>query len=339
MEIFNDFNLNDYNTFGIDCIAKYFVTINSDKDLEELTKQEIFQKNKFFILGCGSNILFKDNFDGLIILINIKGVRAISQTDESVLIEAGAGEKWHDFVTSAIENNFFGIENLALIPGSVGAAPVQNIGAYGVEQKEFFHSLKGFNLKTERYETLTSRECNFGYRNSVFKKELANNFVITEVCYELNKIPHVNYGYKDLQAEFQAKGISEPTPRDIFDAICKIRTAKLPDVNELGNAGSFFKNPVISSEKFSELKSYYPEIKGFEQNEGSVKVSAAWLIEKAGWKGYREKDAGVSSKHSLVLVNYGNAKGNDILNLSEKISEDVRQKFDIELKREVLVVK
>ncbi|TAL66865.1 MAG: UDP-N-acetylmuramate dehydrogenase [Bacteroidetes bacterium] len=338
MEILENYSLKNLNTFGIDAKADYYVSIRNEEEIEELVNTGIIQNNKFFILGGGSNILFADNFKGLVIDINIRGIKIIESKEDSILIEAGAGEFWDDLVTLCLNNKFYGLENLALIPGKVGAAPVQNIGAYGVEQKDFYDSLSGYNLESQKNETLNYNKCRFNYRDSVFKLELKNKFIITQVRYKLNKSENLNLSYKELSQEIDKVNVEKPDAKLVYDTVRRLRTSKLPDYRLLGNAGSFFKNPIISENNFNKLKERYNDIKGFNLPDAKVKLSAGWLIEQCGWKGKRIGNTGVSEKHALILVNFGNATGKEILELSEKIRHKVIEKFEIELENEVLII-
>ena len=338
MEILENYSLKNHNTFGIDAKADFYVSIRNNEEIEELVKTDIFKNNKSFILGGGSNILFKDNFKGLVIEINIRGIKILESKDDHLIIEVGAGEYWDDLVSMCLNNKYYGFENLALIPGKVGAAPVQNIGAYGVEQKDFFESLSGYNIEKNRFETLNYDECKFNYRDSIFKHELKNKFIITNVRYKLSKLERINLSYKELSQEINKLNIEKPDAKLVFDTVRRLRTQKLPDYRLHGNAGSFFKNPIISIDKFNKLKSKYPELNGYTINDNKVKVSAGWLIEQCGWKGKQIGNAGVSEKHALILVNLGKASGQDILNMSKQIKQSVIDKYDIELENEVLII-
>lgn len=324
-------SLKEYNTFGINSIAKYFISIETKFDLIELVKLDIFKQNKIFVLGGGSNVLMPDHFDGLVINIDIKGIN-VNKLDDYTILKVSAGEDWHNFVEFTVENKFYGFENLALIPGKVGAAPIQNIGAYGVEQNEYFLECECFDLENSIFFKLDKVGCEFGYRDSIFKNNFKNKVIITEVSYRLNNIPTYNITYLELKNAFQNK---EFTSRDIFDLVCKVRKHKLPDPNDLGNSGSFFKNPIISKDLLNDLLVRHPNIKYFEYSDSQVKCSAGWLIEHVGLKGYRKGDAGVSVNHSLILVNYGNAKSKDILEIANLIIHRVLQQFKIKLEMEV----
>ncbi len=334
--ILKNFSLKKFNTFGIEIYASYFTEVHQPQDLEKLAVEK-FQRILF--LGEGSNILFLNNFEGLVIHNEIKGFNIIEETQNHVMIEIGGGENWHSIVQKTVEKGWSGIENLALIPGKVGTAPVQNIGAYGREIQDVLVSCDIYDLKEKKYLKFTNRECGFGYRNSVFKKpENRNRLFIHRITLKLNKNTQPETGYQSLQKYLKEKQISSPTPLDIFNAVVEIRKSKLPDPSIIGNAGSFFKNPIISRQKFIQLQKKYPEIPFYPISDREVKIPAAWLIEKAGWKGYREGDAGVHEKQALVMVNYGDASGKDIFDLSEKILSDVKEKFGIALTREVNIV-
>jgi UDP-N-acetylmuramate dehydrogenase len=340
MQIIQNKSLKKYNTFGVEAKAKYYARVTEEKQIPALIGSKEFQSEKHFILGGGSNVLFKGDFDGLVINIDIKGLKFLSMNREHSLLEVKAGEVWHDFVKTCTENSMFGVENLALIPGKVGAAPVQNIGAYGVEQVEYFESLEGFHLEEGKFYRLGKDDCNFAYRDSIFKNKLKGKFIITSVNYRLNKQWEPIRRYKEIDRELDKFSFINPDVKFVFDMICRIRNSKLPDPVELGNSGSFLKNPIVSNEKYDELKSQFPDIPGYETGSG-IKLSAGWLIQQCGWKGRRlreESDAAVYEKHALIIVNHGNATGAEIFELSEKIIESVRNKFDVVLEREVNVV-
>lgn len=339
MTILDNYSLLKHNTFGINFNTKYYVEILNIQAFNELINDSRFINENHFILGSGSNVLFCNDYNGIIIHLANKGIRIIQSNDDSVIVEAAAGELWHDFVLFCLNNKLYGSENLALIPGSIGAAPVQNIGAYGVEQKDIFYKLTGYNLQKNQFEEYDNFHCNFSYRNSIFKNQLKNNFIVFTVQYKLSKKPNINLTYKELQKELNNFNILSPTPENIFDIICRIRQSKLPDYNIEGNAGSFFKNPIINKSLFENIIKDYPAINAWETEDGNYKVSAAWLIENTGWKGKRINDAGVSTKHSLILVNYNTASGNQIYELSENISDSVQKKFAISLEKEVIIIK
>lgn len=327
-------DLTPYNSFGMQVFAKYFTSFQSVEDLSLL---EIPQNANWLIIGGGSNILFKNNFDGCVLLNQIKGIEKVGEDDDFIYLKVGGGEQWHDFIEYCITNNYGGVENLALIPGSVGAAPIQNIGAYGVELKDVLFELEAYNWKDKQLHTFSVDRCKFGYRDSVFKNECKGEYVICSVTFKLNKVPVFQTQYGAIEKELDAMGVKDLTIRAIADAVISIRRSKLPDPKVIGNAGSFFKNPTISEVQFEILKEQYPEIVGYNVESG-IKLAAGWLIEKAGWKGFRRGDAGVHPKQALVLVNYGNANGDDIFRLSEEVINSIVLKFNIFLEREVNII-
>ncbi|MCU0404060.1 MAG: UDP-N-acetylmuramate dehydrogenase [Chitinophagaceae bacterium] len=334
MEIKYNISLKPYNTFGIDAEAKAFVSIAAEDSLTEAVSL-IPEKEPLLVLGGGSNVLFTRHFNGWVLKNEIPGIEVKKENENNIWVEAGAGVNWHQFVLYCIEKGWAGLENLSLIPGCVGASPMQNIGAYGVEIKDVFEYLEAYSLHEKTFVTFSATDCKFGYRESVFKKELKNRFVITRVCFRLSKKPFFHTTYGSIQQELETMGVTELTIKAISDAVIRIRQGKLPDPAVTGNAGSFFKNPEIDTNHYLELKYRYPELPGYPASMGRTKVPAGWLIEKAGWKGYREGDAGVHDRQALVLVNYGQASGEQIYTLSEKIMNSVLEKFGIELEREV----
>lgn len=336
MTIQQNISLKQYNTFGIDSTAAFFAAFTSVDELQELTTY--FSGKEKLILGGGSNILFTKDYAGAVLKNSIRGIEVIDEDDEHIHIKAGSGEMWHPFVLHCIHNHYAGVENLSLIPGCVGASPMQNIGAYGVEIKDIFHSLEAFHIQDKKIETFTKDACAFGYRESVFKNKYKNQFVITSVTYKLYKQPRINISYGAIARELEKMQVNTPTIKDVSDAVSNIRRSKLPDPTEIGNAGSFFKNPVIDQNHFQSILAAHPEIPHYPAEENKIKIPAGWLIEKAGWKGYRKNDYGVHARQALVLVNYGNAKGKEIYNLSEEIISDIYSKFDIQLEREVNMV-
>ncbi len=350
MQIQPNISLKQYNTFGIDVMAKYFASFNSTDALGQLLqyddKRAAAQKKQteIFVLGGGSNILFTKNFDGIVLKNDIKGIEIVKEDEDYVYIKAGAGEQWHQFVLYCIHNNLAGVENLSLIPGNIGASPMQNIGAYGVEIKDVFFSLEAFHLKEKTMVTFSVEDCAFGYRESVFKKKYKNQFVITSVTYRLNKKPVFNTSYGAIEQELEKMGIKELSIKAVSDAVINIRSSKLPNPAEIGNAGSFFKNPEIEHSAFDILHTKFQSIVGYPLPSGNVKLAAGWLIEQCGpqdtvsWKGYRKGDAGCHAKQALVLVNYGQANGDEIYALSESIIETVQQKFGVTLEREVNII-
>jgi len=335
MQVHENYSLKKYNTFGIDAMAKYFTTFSSTDSLEELLDRHknIFSK---MILGGGSNVLFTKDYNGLVLKNEVSGIKIVSEDDEFVFVKAGAGEVWHSFVKYCISNNFSGVENLSLIPGSVGASPMQNIGAYGVEIKDVFYELEALHLEEKIVQKFSAKECEFGYRESVFKKKYRNQFAILTVTYRLKKNPEFNISYGAIEDELKKAKIENLSVKDISDAVIRIRTSKLPDPKVIGNAGSFFKNPVIGSHELHELFLITDgKVPSYKSDENHFKIPAGWLIEQCGWKGFRKGDAGCYDKQALVLVNYGNATGKEIYSLSEEIKISVKEKFDIELEREV----
>ncbi|MDE3183736.1 MAG: UDP-N-acetylmuramate dehydrogenase [Bacteroidota bacterium] len=338
MQVHENYSLQKYNTFGINVFAKYFSIFSSADELKELINEKASATKK--ILGGGSNILFTKDFNGFILKNEIPGIDLINENEEFVFIRAGAGVTWHSFVTFCVNNNFGGVENLSLIPGKVGASPMQNIGAYGVEIKDVFYELEAFHLKDKSIEKFTAQDCHFGYRDSVFKNKYKDQFAILSVTYRLKKNPDFNISYGAIGEELQKMKVEKLSIKAISDAVVSIRTSKLPDPTLIGNAGSFFKNPVVGKEKLDLLKEVLKDGKFpfYKNEEESYKIPAGWLIEQCGWKGYRKGDAGCYNKQALVLVNYGNATGKEIYNLSEEIKISVREKFDIELEREVNIL-
>ena len=329
-------NLRPYNSFGFDAIAKYFVEINTIDDLQTLIQSGVLQKHKTLILSGGNNILFqKDVFDGLVVYINTKGIDIPREDGNEVVVRAQAGEDWPDFVRFCVGKGWHGLENLAHIPGKVGAAPVQNIGAYGMELKDSFLQCKALDLTAGETKVFAKEDCRFGYRESIFKHELRGRYVITSVDFLLKKNAALNLEYGNIKAYLEQNGIGSPSLQQLHDAICAIRDAKLPDMKQIGSAGSFFKNPVISIEQFETLQQQYPSIPHYPDTEGMVKVPAGWLIEQAGWKGWRNEHVGVYNKQALVLVHYGGGKGQDIVELAHKIQDSVEKKFGIRISPEV----
>ncbi|MFB9077231.1 UDP-N-acetylmuramate dehydrogenase [Flavobacterium procerum] len=337
MEIQSNFSLKKYNTFGIEANAKQFVAVHSVTELKTILSAN--QNEKKFILGGGSNMLLTKDIDALVIHIDLKGKRIIKEDDDFVWVESQAGEVWHDFVLWTIDNNFGGLENMSLIPGNVGTTPVQNIGAYGTEIKDTFVSCEAMNIATQEMKTFDNTECNFGYRESIFKNEVKDQYIITSVIFKLTKRNHkINTSYGDILAELAKNNISEPTLKDVSNAVIAIRQSKLPDPKELGNSGSFFKNPVISKSEFEKIHQKFPEMKFYEVSETEVKVPAGWLIEQSGFKGKRFGDAGVHKNQALVLVNYGNATGQEILTVSKEVQKAVFAIFGIQIEAEVNVI-
>ena len=340
MKIQENVSLKPFNTFGIHANAKYFAAFADTSVLEELTSttNHKLQTTNSLILGGGSNILLTKDFDGLVLKNEIKGIETVREDEEHIYIKAGAGENWHSFVMYCVNSNYAGVENLSLIPGNVGASPMQNIGAYGVEIKDVFYELEAFHISDKTIQKFGVNDCAFGYRESVFKNKYKGQFVITSVTYRLNKQPAFNTSYGAIQQELERMGVQELSIKAISQAVINIRSSKLPDPNVVGNAGSFFKNPQIANQQFQKLKQFYADIPFFPVDDTHIKIPAGWLIEQCGWKGYRQGDAGCYSKQALVLVNYGSATGQEIFKLSEDILQSVKEKFNIVLEREVNVI-
>lgn len=336
LQIRENISLQNFNTFGIDAYARFFVEINHEDDLVALFSDPQWKKMPYLVIGGGSNLLFTENFDGLIIRMNIRGIEH-RINHEQVMVEAGAGEVWHDLVKYCVNRGFCGIENLSLIPGSVGASPIQNIGAYGIEIKDVFHSCTAFEIESLQFKTFYHPDCEFGYRESVFKGRLKGKYILTSVKYELSLNQQLKLDYGAIQEELNNRGISHPTIKDVSAVVSAIRVAKLPDPSTIGNAGSFFKNPVISTAEFLKIKQNYPEIVHFVVPDG-IKLAAGWLIEQCGWKGRVVGHTGTWKNQALVLVNHGNATGNEIFELSEQIIQSVKSKFGVELEREVNII-
>lgn len=337
MQILEDFSLKSYNTFGIDAKAKYFVDVKSIDELIEAIKLKNYP-NKF-LLGGGSNMLLTKNLEALVIHVNIKGKSIVSETSDKVIVKVNAGENWHDFVLWCIENDFGGVENMSLIPGNVGTAPIQNIGAYGVELKDVFIECEAIEIDSGKKVLLKKDQCEFGYRNSIFKNNKRGKYVIVNVTFELTKKNHeLKTSYGAIFSELLKQNVLNPTIRDISDAVIAIRSSKLPDPKDIGNSGSFFKNPVISTQQFETLKLNFPDIPNYKISKKETKIPAGWLIEKAGFKGKTFGNYGVHKNQALVLVNYGGAKGEDILQLSKLIQNTIKTIFDINLDAEVNII-
>jgi UDP-N-acetylmuramate dehydrogenase len=338
MKIKKNTSLKPYNTFGIDVKAKFFSEVTSEKQLKDILSSDEYSNTPKLFLGGGSNILFTKDFDGLVLRISIQEIEKVSEDRETIKIKAGAGVIWHDLVLYCVERNYGGIENLSLIPGTVGAAPIQNIGAYGQELKNVFVSLNGVYVGSALSAEFKKNDCKFAYRESIFKNELKNKFIITYVTIRLSKNPILNINYGSIKSELGKLGSKDIGIKEVSDVITKIRQSKLPDPAVIGNAGSFFKNPVVSVEKFNRLKENFDDIIGFKLENGKVKIPAARLIESCGWKGKKIGNAGTHTKHSLVLVNYGGAPGVEILNLAKEIRKSVYNKFGIKLNEEVNII-
>ena len=341
MKISKNFPLQKFNTFGIKAEASHFLEIEKIDDFVQISTIPEFSRENFLIIGGGSNILFTKNFPGTILQISTQGIEIITEHEDFVEIKVQAGENWHNFVKWTIDNNFFGLETLALIPGNIGAVPVQNIGAYGDEVKNHIISVETFNLKNNKFEIFSQENCQFSYRDSIFKQQYKNSHCIASVTFRLQKKHKIYQNlYQALQNFFTNKGINlqNISASDIFSAVIEIRESKLPDVKKLGNGGSFWKNPIISQENLQQLKAKFPAIPHFKTEKTLVKIPAGWLIENAGWKGFSQENCGVHDKQALVLVNYGKASGQEIITLAEKIEESIWQKFTIKLEREIRVI-
>ena len=329
-----DVSLLPYNTFGIDVKSKKFVSVRSTDELKAVLNQN--QEKRLLVLGGGSNLLLTKDFEGLTLRIENRGIEIVQEEQLSAKVKVAAGENWHDFVLWCLDNDLGGVENLALIPGNVGAAPIQNIGAYGVELREVFESCEAISIETGEVKIFKKDECDFGYRNSIFKNILKGKYIIFSVQFNLNKPPHaLNISYKGLSEKLEGKIINI---QSIAQAVIEIRTSKLPDLKKIGNCGSFFKNPVITLIKFNDLKQQYPDIPHYPDQEGKIKIPAAWLIDTLGYKGYRNHDAGVHPNQALVLVNHGNATGAEIKKLAQQIRNKVKEKFAINLEFEVNIL-
>lgn len=337
MKTSQNISLRAYNTFGFNVKANEVFHIESIRDVQELIQKGVFKTNHL-IIGGGSNVLLRDDFDGAVILNRIQGFEILDEDDNTVRIRVGAGENWHQTVLRTVEKGWGGLENLSLIPGSVGAAPMQNIGAYGVEIKSCFVQLQAIDLDTGEIKTFNNEECEFGYRESIFKRRAKGKYIIVNVDFELQKHPAFHTEYGAIRSQLEEMGIDQLSVKAISDAVIAIRQSKLPDPNEIGNSGSFFKNPVIPKTQFDELKATYPDLPAYPVDDDSVKVPAGWLIDRAGWKGFREGDIGVHKNQALVLVNYGRGTGTEVYELSNKIIEDIRSTYGIELEREVNVI-
>ncbi len=331
-------NLLPYNTFGISALASQFVEVNSVSQLHNLIQEKKLSEIPFLILGGGSNVLFTKDYAGLVLKNNLKGIKVTKKDENHIWVKAAGGEIWHDLVIHCVNKNWGGIENLSLIPGTVGAAPMQNIGAYGVEIKDTFEELEALNIQTGELEKFTNEQCNFGYRESIFKHEAKGKYFITSVTFKLSKKPVLNTSYGDIEILLKEWDIVKPTIADISKAVIAIRQSKLPDPALLGNAGSFFKNPVIEFSVFEKLQKNNPTIKSFPASDGKVKIPAAWLIEQAGWKGKRFGNIGVHEKQALVLVNYGGGTGKELIDLAYKIIDSVKAKFGVVLTPEVNII-
>jgi len=337
LQIQENVSLKNFNTFGIDVSARYFVEIGHEDELVELFMDPQWLQMERLVLGGGSNMLFVNDFDGLVIRMNIRRIEHRINHNE-VFVEAGAGEVWNDLVNFCVAREYAGIENLSLIPGSVGASPIQNIGAYGVELKDVFYSCQAFEIATGTFKKFTNEDCRFGYRDSIFKNELKEKNIITSVKFKLSLIPNLNLKYGAIEQELTNRGITNPTIKDISQVVSHIRVSKLPDPSTIGNAGSFFKNPVITADQFEHVRSKFPEVVNYPAGNDLVKLAAGWLIEQCGWKGKVVGHTGTWKNQALVLVNHGEATGEEVYSFSSQIIDSVYRKFGVLLDREVNII-
>lgn len=335
MQFLSNYSLKKYHTFATDVYTKCFTEINTVTQFKNLLQEDIYKNNNLLILGGGSNLLFTKNFSGLVVKNNLSGIEIVKEDENHVWVKAAAGENWHQFVLWCVNHNYGGVENLSLIPGCVGASPMQNIGAYGVEIKDVCEEVNAIDVKNGEEKTFTNADCKFGYRESVFKNVYKNKYLITSVVFKLSKKPVFNTSYGAIEQELKAMGITKPSVKTISDAVINIRSSKLPDPAKIGNAGSFFKNPEVSQHKYDELKQQYPNLVAYALDNGNYKLAAGWLIEQCGFKGKRFGDAGVHINQALVLVNYGTATGSEIYNLSQQVLDAVKNMYGVTLEREV----
>ncbi len=336
--IVDNVSLRDHHTFATEAVARHAASILSIEDLQALKETQTWHDNPLLILGAGSNTLFQHDFSGLILFNKIHGIQIVKQNSDHIWLKVGAGENWHQLVQFCIAHNYAGIENLSLIPGTVGAAPIQNIGAYGVELESVFEELTAFEIQSGKFIRFDHTDCNFGYRLSVFKTELANKFYITDVTLRLNKKPEFHLEYGQIRDVLKEMSITNPSIKSISEAVINIRQSKLPDPTHLPNAGSFFKNPIISDSHFESLLKNYPDIKYYPEKNNMKKIPAGWLIEQCGWRGKRLGRVGVHENQALVIINYDNGTGDDICQLAKIIQGDVKKKFNIELVPEVFIL-
>ena len=337
MHIQENYSLKSHNTFGVDAQARWFVTIEQEADLVDLFAQDWVKPLPKLVLGGGSNMLFTQDFNGLVIWIANKGFSERIEGN-SVVLKAAAGEVWNDLVHYAVNKGFAGMENLSLIPGTVGASPVQNIGAYGVELETIFESCRAFELATGTFKTFTKADCGFSYRESIFKQELKDQYIVTEVSFRLSLVPTIRTSYGAIQEELKHRGINKPTIKDVSEVVSAIRVSKLPDPSTIGNAGSFFKNPIISATEFERVQASFPEVVHYPAANGQIKLAAGWLIEQCGWKGKVVGHTGTWKNQALVLVNHGGASGSEVFAFSEQIIASVNERFGLRLEREVNVI-
>jgi len=334
MKVLQNSSLKSYNTFGMDVKAERFVSVSNLEELKSVLTGNYAEE--LFVLGGGSNMLLTQDIAATVLHIDLKGIKVVQETEDFAYIQANAGENWHEFVLWTLARGYGGLENLSLIPGNIGSSPIQNIGAYGVELKDHFVSCEAIDIQTIELMNFNAEKCDFGYRNSIFKNKVKGKYIITSVTFKLSKKNHQLYtNYGSINEALEESGITNPSIQDVSNAVIRIRQQKLPDPAELGNSGSFFKNPLISSEAFQELQKEYPEMPHYKISENEFKIPAGWLIDRAGFKGFREGDAGVHKNQALVLVNYGTATGSEILNLAQKIQDKIQNQFKIALEPEV----
>lgn len=343
MTIHENYSLKPLHTFGLDVHARYFVPVRSAEEFLLIRESEAYRKSPLLLLGGGSNMLFRGNLDRLVVRVEVEGKTRVKEDEHSVYLQVGAGTNWHELVQYCISHNWGGIENLSLIPGTTGAAPIQNIGAYGTELEQVFHSLEAIHLESGEVQTFSHNDCQFGYRDSFFKREGKGKYLITRVTLRLSKQPKANVTYRGVpemieQIRKENTGTDLTAIQEVSAAITRIRQQKLPNPATIGNAGSFFKNPVISKEAFARLQAEHPGVPHYPVSNTEVKVPAAWLIDQCGWKGYRKNDAGIHDKQALVLVNHGRARGEDLVQLACAVQDDVARRFNISLHPEVNII-
>lgn len=329
-------DLEPFNTLHVSACARRFAAVESTEQLKALLKK--YDAGSIMILGGGSNVLFAEDFEGLVLRMAITGKEVVKEDKDHIFLKIGAGENWHQLVCYCVDQGWGGVENLSLIPGTVGAAPIQNIGAYGVELKDVFEWLEAVNIETGEIKRFEAKDCRFGYRDSIFKNELKGKYAITHVTLKLSKHPKVNTSYGAVRSELEARNINNPSIGDVSNIIIDIRNSKLPDPKKLGNAGSFFKNPIVDQDVYQRIRKTYSEAPGYEVEAGKVKVPAGWLIEQTGWKGKVVGNVGTYKQQALVIVNHGGATGREILQLADEIQESVYEKFGISLVPEVNIM-
>jgi len=337
LQIQENISLKPYNSFGIDVKARFFAEIFDEADLKTLFQYELVKSQKILVVGGGSNVLFTEDFNGLVIKISIKGISVVTDNNK-IWVSAGAGEVWNDFVTYCVRHHYAGVENLSLIPGTVGASPIQNIGAYGVELKDVFESCTAFEIATGLIKTFSFADCHFGYRESAFKNDLKGQYIITGVTFRLSAEAKINISYGAIEAELEKRGITDPDIADVSAAVSHIRVSKLPDPSTIGNAGSFFKNPVIEKHEFADIVAKHPDVVHYPTADNKIKLAAGWLIEQCGWKGKVVGNTGTWKNQALVLVNHGGASGREVYDLSAQIIDSVKSTFGVTLEREVNIL-